>query len=92
MALNPKNDKEIHTMLVYSRVLGEAAPEAFVLTNDDPTVADLMTLIRGARSARGRVLELDVDGDEETPLADVGIDDGDLVEVRAVGEPPVPLE
>ena len=87
MALNPKNDKEIHTMLVYSRVLGEAAPEAFVLTNDDPTVADLMTLIRGARSARGRVLELDVDGDEETPLADVGIDDGDLVEVRAVGEP-----
>ncbi|MBI3217502.1 MAG: hypothetical protein HYZ38_27120 [Mycobacterium sp.] len=74
-------------MLVYSRVLGEAAPEAFVLSAGDPTVADLMKLINGARSAQGRVLELDVDGTDDTPLAAVGITDGDLVEVRAVGEP-----
>ena len=74
-------------MLVYSRVLGEAAPEAFVLGSEDPTVADLMKLINGARSAQGRVLELDVDGAEDTPLAAVGITDGDLVEVRAVGQP-----
>ena len=74
-------------MLVYSRVLGEAAPEAFVLTEDDPTVADLMKTISGARSARGRVLELTVDGADDATLADLGIDDGDLVEVRALGEP-----
>jgi hypothetical protein len=74
-------------MLVYSRVLGEAAPEAFVLTEDDPTVADLMKTLSGARSARGRVLELTIDGADETTLAGLGIDDGDLIEVRAIGDP-----
>ncbi len=74
-------------MLVYSRILGEAAPEAFVLDGDDPTVADLLEAITGSRSAQGRLIELDHDGDERTPLAELGITDGDLVGVRAVGEP-----
>ena len=74
-------------MLIYSRVLGEAAPEAFVLTENDPTVADLMKTLSGARSARGRVLQLTIDGADEATLAGLGIDDGDLVEVRAIGEP-----
>lgn len=74
-------------MLVYSRVLGEAAPEAFVLTEDDPTVADLMKTLSGARSARGRILELNIDAADEATLAGLGIDEGDLIEVRAIGEP-----
>ncbi|MET0901542.1 MAG: hypothetical protein ABWY45_26805 [Mycobacterium sp.] len=74
-------------MLIYSRVLGEAAPEAFILTEDDPTVADLMKTVSGARSARGRVLELNIDGADDATLAGLGIDDGDLVEVLAIGEP-----
>jgi hypothetical protein len=74
-------------MLVYSRVVGEAAPEAFVLTEDDPTVADLMKTISGARSARGRVLQLNIDGADEATLAGLGIGEGDLIEVRAIGEP-----
>jgi hypothetical protein len=77
-------------MLVYSRVLGESAPEAFVLSDNDPTVADLLKAISGARSAQGRIVELDIDGaDENVTLADVGIGDGDLVKVHAVGEPTV---
>lgn len=76
-------------MLIYSRVLGEAAPEAFVLTQNDPTVADLMKTLSGARSARGRVLELTIDGSGEATLAGLGIDEGDLVEVRAIGEPKI---
>jgi hypothetical protein len=76
-------------MLIYSRVLGEAAPEAFVLTDDDPTIGDLVKAISGARSVQGRLVELDVDGGDDTTLAEVGIGDGDLVGVRALGEPKV---
>lgn len=77
-------------MLVYSRVLGEAAPEAFVLAEDDPTVADLLSRVGAARSAQGRVVELDLDGAVDTAtLRDLGIGDGDLVTVRATGEPKV---
>jgi hypothetical protein len=75
-------------MLVYSRVLGETAPEAFVLSGNDPTVADLLVAISGARSAQGRIVELDIDGaDEGAKLNELGIGDGDLVSVNAVGEP-----
>lgn len=76
-------------MLVYSRILGEAAPEAFVLTEDDPTVADLLRALSGARSARGRLLELNIAGADAgaATLAGLGIDDGDLIEVRAIGDP-----
>jgi propane 2-monooxygenase small subunit len=77
-------------MLVYSRVLGEAAPEAFVLTEDDPTVADLLARVGAARSAQGRLVELDLDGAVDTAkLRDLGVGDGDLVAVRATGEPTI---
>lgn len=75
-------------MLIYSRILGEAAPEAFVLADDDPTVSDLLNHIGAARSAQGRLLELDLpDVLGTAKLADLGIADGDLVDIRAVGEP-----
>ncbi|GFG52453.1 hypothetical protein CQY20_28760 [Mycolicibacterium agri] len=77
-------------MLVYSRVLGESAPEAFVLSNNDPTVGDLLEAISGARSAQGRIVELDIDGAEDgVTLTELGIVDGDLVTVNAIGEQPV---
>lgn len=75
-------------MLIYSRIVGEAAPEAFVLTEDDPTVADLLSRVGAARSALGRSLEILTPGVPATAtLADLGITDGDLVDVRAIGEP-----
>lgn len=77
-------------MLVYSRVLGESAPEAFVLSENDPTVGDLLEAISGARSAQGRIVELDIDGAaDDATLTELGIADGDLVTVNAVGEPSV---
>jgi hypothetical protein len=77
-------------MLVYSRVLGEAAPEAFVLPDDDPTVSDLLQRAAAAGSARGRLVELDLDGAvADAKLRDLGIDDGDLVALRPIGEPKV---
>jgi hypothetical protein len=77
-------------MLVYSRVLGEGAPEAVVLSDDDPTVSDLLARVGAAGSAQGRLVQLDLDGAIGTArLRDLGIGDGDLVAVRAVGEPQV---
>lgn len=75
-------------MLIYSRILGEAAPEAFVLADDDPSVSDLLSRIGAARSAQGRLVTLDMpDVLGTAKLADLGIGDGDLVDIRAVGEP-----
>lgn len=77
-------------MLVYSRVVGEAAPEAFVFSDDDPTVADLLNRVAAAGSAKGRLVELDLDGVMAgATLRDIGIGDGGLVSVRAVGEPKI---
>ncbi|MGH3642762.1 MAG: hypothetical protein ACRDUX_27500 [Mycobacterium sp.] len=77
-------------MLVYSRVLGEAAPEAFVLSDDDPTVADLLQRASTAGSAKGRLVELDLDGAVGgAKLRDLGIDDGALVALRPIGEPTI---
>jgi hypothetical protein len=74
-------------MLVYSRVLDETAPEAFVLPDDDPTVSDLLQRASAARSAKGRLVELDLDGGvADAKLRDLGIDDGDLVALRPIGE------
>jgi hypothetical protein len=74
-------------MLVYSRVLDETAPEAFVLPDDDPTVSDLLQRASAARSAKGRPVELDLDGGvADAKLRDLGIDDGDLVALRPIGE------
>jgi Methane/Phenol/Toluene Hydroxylase len=76
-------------MLIYSRVLGESAPEAFVLPEDDPTVSDLLQRVSAARSAQRRLIELDATGEPAgaTKLRELGIGDGDLVAVRAIGEP-----
>jgi Methane/Phenol/Toluene Hydroxylase len=77
-------------MLVYSRVLDEAAPEAFVLPDDDPTVSDLLQRAAAAGSARGRLVELDLEGAvADAKLRDLGIDDGDLVALRPIGEPKI---
>jgi hypothetical protein len=74
-------------MLVYSRVLDETAPEAFVLPDDDPTVSDLLQRASAARSAKGRPVELDLEGGvADAKLRDLGIDDGDLVALRPIGE------
>lgn len=75
-------------MLVYTRVRDEAAPEAFVLADDDPTVADLVAEVSASRSAQGRLIELDLDGVvPSAKLRDLGVNDGDLITVRAIGEP-----
>ena len=75
-------------MLVYSRVLGETAPEAFVFADSDPTVADLLNRAAAAGSAKGRLIELDLDGaSADAKLRDLGVGDGDLVALRPVGEP-----
>jgi hypothetical protein len=75
-------------MLVYSRVLGETAPEAFVFADNDPTVADLLDRAAAAGSAKGRLVELDLDGAlSDAKLRDLGVGDGDLVALRPVGEP-----
>ncbi|WP_431230914.1 hypothetical protein ACQ856_14510 [Mycolicibacterium psychrotolerans] len=75
-------------MLIYSRIVGESAPEAFVLVEADPTVSDLLSRVGAARSAQGRTVELVVPGAVPTAtLADLGVTDGALVDVRAIGEP-----
>jgi hypothetical protein len=75
-------------MLVYTRVSDEGAPEAFVLSQQEPTVADLLRQVGAARSARGRLVELDLSGAVSTArLADLGVRDGDLLTVRASGTP-----
>jgi hypothetical protein len=77
-------------MLIYSRILGEAAPEAFHLTQEAPTVADLLAAVGASRNAFGRRVELHplaTQAAPATPLADLGIGHCDLVTVRAIGEP-----
>ncbi|CAN5570256.1 hypothetical protein BH10ACT9_BH10ACT9_31740 [soil metagenome] len=77
-------------MLVYSRVLGEAAPEAFVFADNDPTVGDLLNRAAAAGSAKGRLVELDLEGAlADAKLRDLGVADGDLVAVRPVGQPTI---
>jgi hypothetical protein len=75
-------------MLVYTRVSDEGAPEAFVLAQQDPTVDDLLRQVGAARSARGRLVELDLSGAVgDVRLEDLGVRDGDLIPVRASGTP-----
>src|SRR5690349_13187067 len=75
-------------MLVYTRVLGEGAPEAFVLSDEAPTVSDLLQHVRAARSAQGRMVELDLAGaTDDAKLRELGVRDGDLLAVRASGTP-----
>lgn len=74
-------------MLVYTRVFGESAPQAFLLSGPDATVDELLEHVRTARSAQGRHVSL-LGGvmDPSSRLADVGIHDGDLVDVIATGQ------
>lgn len=76
-------------MLIYSRIQGETAPEAFLLPQQTPTAGDLLTTIGASRNAFGREVELvDLDAaDPATPLQELGISEFDLVTVRAIGQP-----
>lgn len=79
-------------MLVYTRIPNETAPEAHVLAPHEATVGDLLEQVRDARSTKGRDVELLIDGAaDSTLLADLGVVDGDLIELRVSGDPqPLP--
>jgi methane monooxygenase component A beta chain/propane monooxygenase small subunit len=74
-------------VLVYTRVFGESAPQAFLLSGPDATVGELIERVRSVRSAKGRDVSL-LGGvvDPSSRLADVGVHEGDLVDVVASGE------
>ena len=74
-------------MLVYTRIHHETAPEAHVLAPGAATVGHLLDQVRSARSTKGRSVDLMIEGAVETAeLADLGIVDGDLIEVAVAGE------
>jgi methane monooxygenase component A beta chain/propane monooxygenase small subunit len=73
-------------MLVYVTIVGENAPEAFVLSGPDATVRELCEQVAGSRSAAGRGIRLAVDAKDDERLRDLGIADGGLVRVLADGE------
>ena len=74
-------------MLVYTRIHHETAPEAHVLAPGAATVGHLLDQVRSARSTKGRSVDLKIEGAVETAeLADLGIVDGDLIEVAVAGE------
>lgn len=75
-------------MLVYVRILNDSSPEAFTLSGPDATVGELLGRIRSARISRGRDLAILLDGAQESSrLAELGVSAGDLITVRASGEP-----
>jgi methane monooxygenase component A beta chain/propane monooxygenase small subunit len=80
-------------VLVYTRVVGESAPQAFLLSGPDATVGELIEHVRSVRSAKGRDVSL-LGGvvDPSVRLADVGVHDGDLVDVVATGEAQPPQQ
>ena len=74
-------------MLVYTRIPHETAPEAHVLASDAATVGHLLDQVRSARSTKGRNVNLMIAGAVETAgLVDLGVMDGDLLEVAVIGE------
>jgi hypothetical protein len=75
-------------VLVYTRIVGETAPESHVLKGPDATVSDLLEKVTKARTSKGREITLLLDGAEpDVLLADLGVIDGSLLEVRASGVP-----
>lgn len=75
-------------MIVYARIIDESPPFAVPLAGESSTVHDLLELVRGVRAGSGRDLELLLDGaDDDARLADLGVVEGDLVDLRATGEP-----
>lgn len=74
-------------MLIYTRIPHETAPEAHVLAPGAATVGHLLDQVRSARSTKGRDVDLVIKGAVETAaLVDLGIVDGDLLEVAVTGE------
>ena len=73
-------------MLVYVMIVGENAPEAFVLSGPDATVRELCEQVAGSRSAAGRTIRLAAGGADDERLGDLGVTDGGLVRVLADGE------
>ncbi len=75
-------------MLVYTRIAGETAPESHVLSTANATVGDLLEKVKNARTSKGREVSLLLDGAEpDALLADLGVTEGALLEIRAVGSP-----
>ena len=75
-------------MLVYTKIVGENAPEAFLLSGPDATVGELLGRVRLVRSSIGReVALLDEGPDNSALLTEIGIHHGDMVVLRALGEP-----
>jgi hypothetical protein len=74
-------------VLIYTRIPNETSPEAHVLAPDAATVGHLLDQVRSARSTKGRNVNLMIEGAVETAgLADLGVMDGDLLEVAVMGE------
>jgi hypothetical protein len=74
-------------VLIYTRIPNETSPEAHLLAPDAATVGHLLDQVRSARSTKGRNVNLMIEGAVETAgLADLGVMDGDLLEVAVMGE------
>ena len=74
-------------MIVYARIIDESPPFAVPLANDSATVSDLLELVRGVPAGGGRNLQLLLDGAEGgARLADLGVVEGDLVNLIASGK------
>ena len=74
-------------MIVYARIIDESPPFAVPLANDSATVSDLLELVRGIPAGGGRNLQLLLDGAEAgARLADLGVVEGDLVNLIASGK------
>lgn len=73
-------------MLVYTKVVGESAPQAFLLSGPDAMVGELLERVGTSRIARGRKVSLDGNPEDNQRLIDVGVNSGDLVSVYVTGE------
>ena len=75
-------------MLVYTRIVGETAPESHVLTTANATVGDLLEKVKNARTSKGREVSLLLDGAEtDALLSDLGVTEGSLLEIGVSGSP-----
>jgi hypothetical protein len=74
-------------MLVYTRIVGESAPEAVVLSGPDATVRELRARIGDSNSAAGRSVRLLISSRDDERLDDLGIRAGDLLEAAVDGVP-----
>jgi len=79
-------------VLVYTRIPNETPPEAFLVDTQGATVADLLDQVRRSRSTKGREVALMIEGAVDSArLSDLGIVEGDLLEIAVSGSPrPLP--